>query len=107
MIGNAGRLGKFETKIEISNFSAVARSWSAYFDNMLDNYIKNTTIGALGELSEPGGFFSTYPDILSFLLICLCACVIAVGPKVSANVNSSFVVLNIVVSRSFKLRPRA
>ncbi|KAF1766803.1 hypothetical protein GCK72_006761 [Caenorhabditis remanei] len=77
--------------------AAVARSWSAYFDNLLDNYVKNTTIGIVGELSQPGGFFSTYPDVLSFVLICLCACVIAIGSRVSANVNTSFVILNILV----------
>uniref|UniRef100_A0A8R1DM51 Amino acid permease/ SLC12A domain-containing protein n=1 Tax=Caenorhabditis japonica TaxID=281687 RepID=A0A8R1DM51_CAEJA len=77
--------------------AAVARSWSAYFDNLLDNYVRNTTIGLFGEMGARGGFFSTYPDIMSFILICLCSCVIAIGSKVSANVNTSFVVLNIVV----------
>ncbi|EGT41332.1 hypothetical protein CAEBREN_13833 [Caenorhabditis brenneri] len=77
--------------------AAVARSWSAYFDNIIDDYVKNTTIGLVGELGTPGGFFSTYPDILSFILICLCSCVIAIGSKVSANVNTSFVILNILV----------
>ncbi|CAI2347082.1 unnamed protein product [Caenorhabditis sp. 36 PRJEB53466] len=77
--------------------AAVARSWSAYFDNLFDNVVRNTTISVVGQLGTPGGFFSTYPDILSFVLICLCSIVIAIGSKVSANVNTSFVVLNIVV----------
>ncbi|CAB3405647.1 unnamed protein product [Caenorhabditis bovis] len=77
--------------------AAVARSWSAYLDNMIDNVIRNSTTNYIGEITNSSGFFSQYPDVLAALLLIICAIIIAIGSKVSANVNTTFVFINITV----------
>ncbi|CAD6192246.1 unnamed protein product [Caenorhabditis auriculariae] len=78
--------------------AAVARSWSAYFDTLVDNQVENMTVGAFGEFNTAGGFFSRYPDFLACALILLVSVAISLGSRISSNVNSTFVILNIVVS---------
>ncbi|CAI5442786.1 unnamed protein product [Caenorhabditis angaria] len=77
--------------------AAVARSWSAYFDNLLGNWFENKTLELVGDYWQPGSFFSIYPDILSFFLVIICSCIIAVGSKASANFNTLFAIINIAV----------
>lgn len=78
--------------------AAIARAWSAYLDNLLGNWIENTIISSIGHLSkEKGGFFSTYPDVVAFLTICLASAIVATGSKSSSNINKFFVVLNLSV----------
>ncbi|KJH51962.1 amino acid permease [Dictyocaulus viviparus] len=102
--------------------AAVARSWSAYFDSLMNGSISNFTLQTIGTLSsfvfysltyanrdnlsnpqhvlphrDGEGFFGRYPDVLSFLLICAVAVVVSLGSKSSAGVNTVFVLLNITV----------
>ncbi|KAJ1366944.1 hypothetical protein KIN20_027751 [Parelaphostrongylus tenuis] len=77
--------------------AAVARSWSAYLDSLVNGAISNFTLGTIGSLSSGEGFFGRYPDVLSFLLICVVAVIVALGSKSSTNVNNIFVVLNIAM----------
>ncbi|CAI2347214.1 unnamed protein product [Caenorhabditis sp. 36 PRJEB53466] len=77
--------------------AAVARSWSGYFDNLVYKSVSNWTLSTVGQLSDGTGFFAQYPDFLAFFLLILVAIAVAAGSKFSANVNSSFVVLNLAV----------
>ncbi|EPB77071.1 cationic amino acid transport permease [Ancylostoma ceylanicum] len=77
--------------------AAVARSWSGYLDTLVHHAISNFTLDNIGTLSSGGGFFSRYPDVLSFLLIVAVAIVVAAGTKSSASVNTGFVFLNLTV----------
>uniref|UniRef100_A0A0K0DCC4 AA_permease_C domain-containing protein n=1 Tax=Angiostrongylus cantonensis TaxID=6313 RepID=A0A0K0DCC4_ANGCA len=77
--------------------AAVARSWSAYFDTLVNGAISNFTLETIGSLSSGKGFFGRYPDVMSFLLICAVAIVVSLGSKSSASVNNAFVVFNIAV----------
>uniref|UniRef100_A0A8R1DZR8 AA_permease_C domain-containing protein n=1 Tax=Caenorhabditis japonica TaxID=281687 RepID=A0A8R1DZR8_CAEJA len=77
--------------------AAVARSWSAYFDNLVQKRVANWTLETVGQLSDGKGFFAHYPDFLAFFLLILVAIAVAMGSKFSANVNTSFVVLNLAV----------
>ncbi|CAI4229699.1 unnamed protein product [Auanema sp. JU1783] len=77
--------------------AAVARSWSGYFDSLIDNRIKKWTMENVGVLGEENGFFSNHFDFLAFALICLSAIVIANGAKSSATFNTVFVFLNISI----------
>ncbi|VDM61095.1 unnamed protein product [Angiostrongylus costaricensis] len=77
--------------------AAVARSWSAYFDTLVNGAISNLTLETVGSLSSGKGFFGRYPDIMSFLLICAAAIVVSLGSKSSASVNNVFVIFNIAV----------
>ncbi|CCD62355.1 Cationic amino acid transporter C-terminal domain-containing protein [Caenorhabditis elegans] len=77
--------------------AAVARSWSAYFDNLVSKSVSNWTLDTVGRLSDGKGFFALYPDFLAFFLLFLVAVAVAMGSKFSANVNTSFVFLNLAV----------
>ncbi|VDO19213.1 unnamed protein product, partial [Heligmosomoides polygyrus] len=77
--------------------AAVARSWSGYLDNLVNRAISNFTLNTIGTLSSGEGFFGRYPDVMSFLLICLVAVIVALGSKSSASVNTAFVFLNLGV----------
>ncbi|KAL6734316.1 hypothetical protein Aduo_004871 [Ancylostoma duodenale] len=77
--------------------AAVARSWSGYLDNLVHNAVSNFTLETIGPLSSGNGFFSRYPDMMSFLLIVAVAIVVAAGTKSSASVNTGFVFLNLTV----------
>ncbi|CAI5442186.1 unnamed protein product [Caenorhabditis angaria] len=78
--------------------AAVARAWTAYLDNLVNKRISTFIIENIGHLSTTeGGFFASYPDILAFFVLLFVSIAVAVGTKLSANVNSSFVVLNIAV----------
>ncbi|UMM20902.1 hypothetical protein L5515_015988 [Caenorhabditis briggsae] len=77
--------------------AAVARSWSGYFDSLVYKSVSNWTLEHVGHLSDGEGFFAKYPDFLAFVLLFLVAVAVAMGSKFSANVNTSFVVLNLAV----------
>ncbi|KAF1767894.1 hypothetical protein GCK72_007853 [Caenorhabditis remanei] len=77
--------------------AAVARSWSGYFDTLVYKSVSNWTLTNVGHLSDGHGFFAQYPDFLAFILLYLVAIAVAMGSKFSANVNTSFVVLNLAV----------
>ncbi|PAV88108.1 hypothetical protein WR25_17722 [Diploscapter pachys] len=77
--------------------AAVARSWTAYLDTLLDGRIHNFTIETIGNIPIDSAFFSKYPDILAMILILLVAVVIMLSNKVSSSLNSIFVVFNISV----------
>ncbi|RCN50827.1 hypothetical protein ANCCAN_03026 [Ancylostoma caninum] len=77
--------------------AAVARSWSGYLDTLVHNAVSNFTLETIGPLSSGNGFFSRYPDVMSFLLIVAVATVVAAGSKSSASVNTGFVFLNLTV----------
>ncbi|WKX96591.1 hypothetical protein Q1695_012768 [Nippostrongylus brasiliensis] len=77
--------------------AAVARSWSGYFDNLVDGAVSNFTLNTIGTLSTGDGFFGRYPDVMSFLLICAASLVVGLGSKSSAGINTAFVLLNIAV----------
>ncbi|XP_031765984.1 cationic amino acid transporter 4 [Galleria mellonella] len=75
--------------------ASVARAWSAYLDTMLDGAISNATISITGELHET--LFSTYPDILAFLICIVASLILAVGVKTSAYINNGLTILNLLV----------
>ncbi|CAJ0605258.1 unnamed protein product [Cylicocyclus nassatus] len=77
--------------------AAVARSWSGYLDSIVHHSISNFTLRTLGQLSSGGGFFSRYPDVISFLLIIVVAIIVAAGSKESAVVNTTFVFVNLAI----------
>ncbi|XP_059048503.1 cationic amino acid transporter 4-like [Achroia grisella] len=75
--------------------ASVARAWSVYLDTMLDGAISNATISITGELHET--LFSTYPDILAFLICIVASLILAVGVKTSAYINNGLTILNCLV----------
>ncbi|KAM3965325.1 cationic amino acid transporter 4 [Aphomia sociella] len=75
--------------------ASVARAWSVYLDTMLDGAIRNATISITGELHET--LFSTYPDILAFLICIVASLILAVGVKTSAYINNGLTILNLLV----------
>ncbi|CAI5442187.1 unnamed protein product [Caenorhabditis angaria] len=78
--------------------AAVARAWTAYLDNLVNKRISTFIIDNIGHLSTTeGGFFAKYPDFVAFILLILVSIAVAIGSKFSANLNSSFVTLNIAV----------
>ncbi|KAK6732273.1 hypothetical protein RB195_016578 [Necator americanus] len=77
--------------------AAVARSWSGYLDTLVNHAVSNFTLSTVGTLSSEGGFFSRYPDVMSFLLIVAVAVIVAAGSKSSASVNTAFVFLNLTL----------
>ncbi|CAJ0605256.1 unnamed protein product [Cylicocyclus nassatus] len=77
--------------------AAVARSWSGYLDNLVHHSISNFTLSTIGTLSSGDGFFSRYPDVVSFLLIIAVAVVVGAGSKSSATVNTIFVFVNLLI----------
>ncbi|CAB3405217.1 unnamed protein product [Caenorhabditis bovis] len=77
--------------------AAVARAWTAYLDSLVGHKISEFTANTIGRMSQGGGFFAEYPDILAFFLLFIVAFAVAIGSKFSANVNTAFVVLNLAV----------
>ncbi|PAV57120.1 hypothetical protein WR25_26145 [Diploscapter pachys] len=77
--------------------AAVARSWTAYLDTLLDGRIHNFTVETIGNIPIDSAFLSKYPDILATILILLVAVVGMLSNKVSSSLNSIFVVFNISV----------
>ncbi|XP_022085434.1 cationic amino acid transporter 3-like [Acanthaster planci] len=74
-----------------------ARGWSAYFDNLLGNRIRNFTIEQLmhGEKWE-SAVLVDYPDLIGGAVTLLGTIPIAVGTDLSSKTNGFFVVVNVV-----------
>ncbi|CAD6192245.1 unnamed protein product [Caenorhabditis auriculariae] len=77
--------------------AAVARAWSSYFDKLFGYPVRNFTLNTVGHLSTNSEFFSDYPDFLAFILLILVAIAVSIGSKASANLNTGFVCLNVLV----------
>ncbi|KAK6177367.1 hypothetical protein SNE40_015482 [Patella caerulea] len=74
--------------------AAVARAWSASFDSLLHQAIRNGTITHVGYLSRDSAWFSEYPDFLACLFAIVMFCVVATGAKFSIRFNSVFTIFN-------------
>ncbi|CAK8685536.1 unnamed protein product [Clavelina lepadiformis] len=74
--------------------ASVARAWTANFDALTNNTIKNFMVDCC-TMEVPG--LAPYPDIFSFLVVMLLTALIAFGVKEFATVNKIFTVLNIGV----------
>ncbi|EDO40885.1 predicted protein, partial [Nematostella vectensis] len=75
--------------------SSVARAWSSYFDTIIQDRIRTSTIQTIGEINFPG--LGKYPDFFSFLLVLVITFVLAIGVKNSSRFNSVFTFVNVLV----------
>ena len=75
--------------------SSVARAWSAYFDSIFNDRIKNFTISTVGEIHATG--LAEYPDLLSVLVILILTLVLLVGIKKTSWFNTLFTGINLFI----------
>ena len=75
--------------------SAVARAWSAYFDSIFDDRIKNFTISTFGEIHAKS--LAEYPDLLAVLVVAVLTTVLLVGIKKTSRFNTLFTGINLFV----------
>ncbi|XP_054288765.1 cationic amino acid transporter 4-like [Macrosteles quadrilineatus] len=75
--------------------ASVARAWSGYIDSILGGVISNYTIETVGELHEQ--LLGRYPDFLAFAVCISYTCILAIGVKGSALVNSLLTLVNLAV----------
>ncbi|KAG8338016.1 hypothetical protein J6590_012567 [Homalodisca vitripennis] len=75
--------------------ASVARAWSGYIDSILGGVISNYTVEYVGELHEQ--LLGRYPDFLAFAVCLSYTCVLALGVKGSAMVNSILTLVNLAV----------
>ncbi|CAJ0951573.1 unnamed protein product, partial [Mesorhabditis belari] len=75
--------------------AAVARSWSAYLDSLLNNRIRNITENEFGVIDST--VFGEYLDFVAFLVVILVAIFVALGSKTSTMFNNIFTLINMVV----------
>ncbi|XP_070561461.1 cationic amino acid transporter 4-like [Ptychodera flava] len=77
--------------------ASVARAWSGYFDELLDNRIRNFTYEHItgGPWNQPP--FAKYPDLFALVLITIVTIFVALGAKFSAKFNTVFASLNLCV----------
>lgn len=76
--------------------SAVAASWSAYFQNILvglNIHMPEALTAAYGTAGHPGAFF----DLPAFVIIMILSLLLSGGVRESARVNAIMVVLKIIV----------
>ena len=79
----------------------VSRGWSAYFDNFIGDRVSNFTVEVLlGGQSWESPAISPYPDIIAGIILLLACIVVAIGTKLSANINAVFTVVNIITLSS-------
>lgn len=76
--------------------SAVAASWSSYFQNLLSSFgihLPEALTAAYGTSGHPGAFF----DLPAFVIIMVLAFLLSHGVNESARVNAIMVILKIIV----------
>jgi APA family basic amino acid/polyamine antiporter len=76
--------------------SAVAASWSAYFQNILvglNIHMPEALTAAYGTAGHPGAFF----DLPAFVIIMILSLLLSGGVRESARINAIMVVLKIIV----------
>ncbi|XP_022106108.1 cationic amino acid transporter 2-like [Acanthaster planci] len=83
--------------VRIFASALVSRGWSAYFDDVIGDYVRNITVEFVlngEEWSIP--VFASYPDIVAGLVAFFACVLVAVGTEVSAKANMIFVFINIM-----------
>jgi len=75
--------------------ASVARVWSGYFDNLLDNAISKWVEKELGGWTVPG--LGSYPDFFALLITIILSALVAFGVKESARFNNVFTFVNMLV----------
>ena len=76
----------------------VSRGWSAYFDNIIGDQIRNlTTEYLLGGVEWNIPVVAQYPDITGGVVVLLATIPIALGTSISAKANGFFVIVNILI----------
>ena len=75
--------------------ASVARAWSGSLDSMFNGAIKNGTMTHIGQITVP--WMSDYPDFIALLIVIIVMIFVAFGAKISANFNSLFTGINMVV----------
>lgn len=75
--------------------SSVARAWSAFFDSLSDNRIRNFTLSHVGKINVP--WMSEYPDFLAFAFIIVITLILISGAKQSSFLNWVFTSINLSV----------
>lgn len=74
--------------------ASVARGYSGYLDNLLNNSMKNLYKSAM-PMQAP--FLADYPDWTAFLITILLAILLSLGVKESSRFNNLFTLLNLSV----------
>ena len=78
--------------------ASVARSWSGYFDQLIENRIRNLTIEyVLGGEPWNKPFIADYPDIFGAVVLYIVVLVVACGASVSAFATAVMLFINVLV----------
>ncbi|RUS86927.1 hypothetical protein EGW08_005332, partial [Elysia chlorotica] len=77
--------------------ASVARAWSGALDALFSQAVSNSTIKAIGRMSDDGGWLAEYPDLVATSVTIIAFIIVAVGAKVSVGFNSVFTILNSIV----------
>jgi len=75
--------------------SSVARAWSSYFDSIINDRIRNSTIQTIGEMRVPG--LGKYPDFFALCLAIIVTVILSVGVKNSSRFNNIVTWINLFV----------
>uniref|UniRef100_F6YP51 Cationic amino acid transporter C-terminal domain-containing protein n=1 Tax=Ciona intestinalis TaxID=7719 RepID=F6YP51_CIOIN len=74
--------------------SAVAKSWSGYFDSLLGHKMRDYL---LIHAPMPGGIVAKYPDFFAAGIVLIVTIIVATGVKFTSRLTSTFAALNLVI----------
>lgn len=79
--------------------AALGTAWSSTFDYLIDKKISTMTLQRIGPIPNLYGVFGsdTGPDFLAAALVIIVSLMICLGSRRSANFNTAFAILNLLV----------